>query len=321
MQNSTPGPSALPGVLIGHDTDDRRPTGVTVVLLPEGTTAGVDVRGAAPGTRETDLLDPVNTVQEVHAIALCGGSAFGLDAAGGVMSWLESRGRGFEVGPVRVPLVPAAVIFDLGVGDPTIRPDAEGGARACAAAVPVAEATEGSVGAGAGASVGKLLGADRAMRGGVGIATLRVHGITMSAVVVVNAMGDVVDPETGSILAGARTSPDSLELAGAVSQILAGGHGDGSGAAANTTIGVVITDARVTKAAGHAPCPGRPRRPGSHDPPGAHPDGRRHPLRSSHRNRRPPGAGGAVDRSAGRAPVGDGGGGHRPGGAARDPCR
>ncbi len=247
MQNSTPGPSALPGVLIGHDTDDRRPTGVTVVLLPEGTTAGVDVRGAAPGTRETDLLDPVNTVQEVHAIALCGGSAFGLDAAGGVMSWLESQGRGFEVGPVRVPLVPAAVIFDLGVGDPTIRPDAGGGARACAAAVPVAEATEGSVGAGAGASVGKLLGADRAMRGGVGIATLRVHGITMSAVVVVNAMGDVVDPETGTILAGARTSPDSLELAGAVSQILAGGHGDGSGAAANTTIGVVITDARVTK--------------------------------------------------------------------------
>jgi L-aminopeptidase/D-esterase-like protein len=247
MQNSTHGPATLPGVLIGHDTDDRRPTGVTVVLLPEGTTAGVDVRGAAPGTRETDLLDPVNTVQEVHAIALCGGSAFGLDAAGGVMSWLESQGRGIAVGPVRVPLVPAAVIFDLGVGDPTIRPDAGSGARACAAAVPVAETTEGSVGAGAGASVGKLLGPDRAMRGGVGIATLRAHGITMSAVVVVNAVGDVVDPGTGAVLAGARVSPDSLGLAGAVGQILAGDQGDGPGAAASTTIGVVITDARLAK--------------------------------------------------------------------------
>jgi L-aminopeptidase/D-esterase-like protein len=164
-----------------------------------------------------------------------------------VMRWLESRGRGFEVGPVHVPLVPAAVIFDLGIGDSTIRPDAEHGARACAAAVPVTEAAEGSVGAGAGASVGKLLGADRAMRGGVGIATLQAQGITMAAVMVVNAVGDVVDPGTGALLAGARVSPDSLELAGAVGRFLAGDHGDGPGAAANTTIGVVITDARVTK--------------------------------------------------------------------------
>ena len=212
MTNSPSDPAPLPGVLIGHDTDGRRPTGVTVVLLPEGTTAGVDVRGAAPGTRETDLLDPVNTVQEVHAIALCGGSAFGLDAAGGVMRWLEGQGRGIEVGPVRVPLVPAAVIFDLGVGDPMIRPDAEqrrprlrgGRSRSPTAA-------EGNVGAGAGASVGKLLGPDRAMRGGVGIATLHAQGVTMSAVVVVNAVGDVVDPSTGAVLAGARVSPDSLD--------------------------------------------------------------------------------------------------------------
>jgi L-aminopeptidase/D-esterase-like protein len=207
----------------------------------------VDVRGAAPGTRETDLLDPVNTVQEVHAIALCGGSAFGLDAAGGVMRWLEGRGRGIEVGSVRVPLVPAAVIFDLGVGDSMIRPDADSGVRACAAAVPVAQAAEGNVGAGAGASVGKLLGPDRAMRGGVGIATLHAQGLTMSAVVVVNAVGDVVDPDTGSLLAGARVSPDSLELAGAVHEVLAGRFGDGPQAAANTTIGVVLTDARLTK--------------------------------------------------------------------------
>ena len=218
-----------------------------MVLLPEGTTAGVDVRGAAPGTRETDLLDPVNTVQEVHAIALCGGSAFGLDAAGGVVRWLEGQGRGIEVGSVRVPLVPAAVIFDLGVGDSMIRPDADSGVRACASAVPVAQAAEGNVGAGAGASVGKLLGPDRAMRGGVGIATLHAQGLTMSAVVVVNAMGDVVDPDTGALLAGARVSPDSLELAGSVDEVLAGRFGDGPQAAANTTIGVVITDARLTK--------------------------------------------------------------------------
>lgn len=247
MTNSPSVPAPLPGVLIGHATDGRRATGVTVVLLPDGTTAGVDVRGAAPGTRETDLLDPVNTVQEIHAIALCGGSAFGLDAAGGVMRWLEGQGRGIEVGTVRVPLVPAAVVFDLGVGDPMIRPDADSGARACAAAVPLAAAAEGNVGAGAGASVGKLCGPDRAMRGGVGIATLTAQGVTMSAVVVVNAMGDVVDPDTGAPLAGARVSPDSLKLSGAVDEVLAGRFGDGIQAGANTTIGVVITDARLTK--------------------------------------------------------------------------
>jgi L-aminopeptidase/D-esterase-like protein len=247
MANSAPPQHPLPGVRVGHDTDDRRPTGVTVVLLPEGTTAGVDVRGAAPGTRETDLLDPVSTVQEVHAIALCGGSAFGLDAAGGVMRWLEAQGRGFEVGPVRVPLVPAAVVFDLGVGDPAIRPDADSGARACATAVPVAVAAEGNVGAGAGASVGKLLGPDRAMRGGVGIATVHAQGFTMSAVVVVNSVGDVVDPDTGAVLAGARVSPDSLELAGAVGEVLAGRYGDGPVDGGNTTIGVLVTDAVLAK--------------------------------------------------------------------------
>jgi len=241
-------PGLLPGVLVGHDADDRRPTGVTVVLLPAGATAGVDVRGAAPGTRETDLLDPVNTVPGVDAIVLAGGSAFGLDAAGGVMHWLEAQGRGVEIGSALVPLVSAAVIFDLGVGDHTIRPDAGSGTRACAAAVPVAHAAEGNVGAGAGASVGKLLGPDRAMRGGLGIATLEAQGITMAAVVVVNAVGDVVDPGTGAILAGARLAPDSLDLAGAVATVLAGAPDAGPEATSNTTIGVVITDARLTKA-------------------------------------------------------------------------
>lgn len=247
MQSSTDVPHLLPGVLVGHDTDDRRPTGVTVVLLPEGATAGVDVRGAAPGTRETDLLDPINTMQGVHAIALAGGSAFGLDAAGGVMQWLEEQGRGVEVGAVRVPLVPAAVIFDLGVGDPAIRPNAQSGVRACAAAVPLPDAGEGNVGAGAGATVGKLLGPDRAMRGGLGIATRRAHGVTMAAVVVVNAVGDIVDPDTGEIVAGARVAPDSLDLAGTVATLLGTAPPAGPGAGRNTTIGVVITDARLTK--------------------------------------------------------------------------
>ncbi len=250
MSGSSPRATVLPGILVGHDTDLRGPTGVTVVLLPEGTTAGVAVRGAAPGTRETDLLDPVNTIDLVHAIALCGGSAFGLDAAGGVVSWLESRGRGVRAGPAVVPIVPAAVVFDLAVGDPAVRPDAGGGRRACEAAVALAEAAEGSVGAGAGATVGKLLGPDRAMRGGVGVATRHAHGLTVAAIVVVNAVGDVVDPDTGAILAGARAAPDSPQPVGAVAALLGDPVARGpvtGGTGANTTIGVVITDAKLDK--------------------------------------------------------------------------
>ena len=247
MASADPTEALLPGVLVGHDTDGRRPTGVTVVLLPAGTTGGVAVRGAAPGTRETDLLDPVNTVDVVDAIVLSGGSAYGLDTAGGVMRWLEAQGRGVPVGPALVPIVPAAVIFDLWVGDPTIRPDAASGARACESAVPVSEAGEGNVGAGSGASVGKLLGPDRAMRGGVGVATLRAHGLTVSAVVVVNAVGDVVDPQSGEVLAGARVAADSLELAGSVASML-GTPTTGGPSGANTTVGVVVTDAKLTKA-------------------------------------------------------------------------
>ncbi len=246
---STPLPGVLPGVRLGHDTLTHGPTGVTAVLLPEGSTAGVDVRGAAPGTRETDLLDPVNTIQHADALVLAGGSAFGLAAADGVMAWLEAHGRGVPVGPVRVPIVPAAVIFDLAVGDPQVRPDADSGARACAAAVDWAEAEQGNVGAGAGASVGKLLGPACAMRGGLGIATIAAHGFTMAAVVVVNAVGDVVDPATSAVLAGARTAPDSLRTADATATLLgtSGGGGVGGGGG-NTTIGALITDARLTKA-------------------------------------------------------------------------
>jgi len=245
--------SVLAGVLVGHDTDPRGPTGVTVVLLPEGSTGGVDVRGAAPGTRETDLLAPVNTVQAVDALVLAGGSAYGLAAADGVMAWLEEQGRGLAVGPVRVPIVPAAVVFDLLVGDPAVRPDAAAGRRACQAAVPLQRAAQGSVGAGAGATVGKLLGPDRVMRGGLGVATLARAGVTMAAVVVVNAVGDVVDPRDGRVLAGARTDPDSLQPAGTVDALL--GEADagrasppGGPAGAATTIGAIVTDVRLDKA-------------------------------------------------------------------------
>jgi L-aminopeptidase/D-esterase-like protein len=243
----------LPGVLVGHDTIEHGPTGVTVVLLPEGTTVGVDVRGAAPGTRETDLLDPVNTIDVAHALVLTGGSAFGLASADGVMQWLEEQGRGIEVGSVRVPIVPAAVIFDLLVGDPAVRPGAEAGRRACAAAVPMLETAQGSVGAGTAATVGKLLDLERGMRGGVGLAALAAGGVTVAAVVVVNAVGDIIDPGTGRIIAGARTTPGSLELAGSVASVLAAGAPEEtgsprSGPGAATTIGAVVTDARLTKA-------------------------------------------------------------------------
>ena len=161
----------IAGLRVGHFTDARRPTGCTVLLCPQGAACGVDVRGAAPGTRETDLLRPDNLVEHVHALLLTGGSAFGLDAASGVMRWLEERGHGLGVGAARVPIVPAAVLFDLWVGDHRIRPDAAAGYAACEAASQQPPA-QGSVGAGAGATVGKLFGIERGMRGGIGTASI-----------------------------------------------------------------------------------------------------------------------------------------------------
>lgn len=192
-------------VKVGHFTDRRRPTGCTVVLAEEGAVAGVDVRGAAPGTRETDLLNPVNSVQKVHAVLLSGGSAFGLDAASGVMQYLEEKGIGFDTKFAKVPIVPAAILFDLGLGDPKIRPDKASGHAACISATSV-EAREGNVGAGAGATVGKLLGREHAMKGGVGTASIKVGNLVVAALVVVNAVGDIYDPKTGRIIAGARNS-------------------------------------------------------------------------------------------------------------------
>lgn len=233
------------GIKIGHFTDSRRPTGCTVILCEEGAVAGVDVRGAAPGTRETELLNPINMVQQVHAVVLSGGSAFGLDTATGVMRWLEDRGIGFDVRVARVPIVPAAILFDLTVGDAKIRPDAEAGYKACKAATAQPPA-EGNVGAGAGATVGKLFGADRAMKGGVGTASIRAGGVTVGAIVAVNAVGDVIDPANGRILAGVR-SKDGKSIVGAMTSILRGDPLPPALGGAATTIGVVATDARLDK--------------------------------------------------------------------------
>jgi L-aminopeptidase/D-esterase-like protein len=233
------------GIEAGHFTDPRRPTGCTVVLAREGAVAGVDVRGAAPGTRETDLLEPSNLVDRVHAVMLSGGSAWGLDAAGGAMRWLDERGVGLAVGPGRVPIVPAAVLFDLYLGDPAIRPDAAAGYAACEAASR-RPPQEGCVGAGAGAIVGKVFGLERAMKGGVGTVSLQVGGFTVGAIVACNAIGDVVDPDTGAVLAGARTD-DGKGLLDARRALLAGMPHKRLVAGASTSIGVVATDAVLTK--------------------------------------------------------------------------
>jgi L-aminopeptidase/D-esterase-like protein len=234
------------GVSVGHFTDTRRPTGCTVVLVPEGAVCGVDVRGAAPGTRETELLSPLNAVEQVHSVLLAGGSAFGLDAAGGVMRWLEERGIGVQVGPARVPIVPAAILFDLWLGDARIRPDTASGHAACEAASRDTPA-QGNFGAGAGASVGKLFGIERAMKGGIGSASVSVGGITVGAIVAVNALGDVIDPATGRPIAGARTA-DGRSLQGTMATLLRGELPAPFQPGGATTLGVIATDATLTKA-------------------------------------------------------------------------
>ncbi len=253
-----PAPGAISdveGVKVGHFTDTRRPTGCTVLLVEEGAAAGVDVRGGAPGTRETDLLSPVNAVGTVNAILLSGGSGFGLAAADGVMRFLEERGFGFPAGAVRVPIVPAAILFDLGLGDSSIRPTADSGYQACQAARggAGARAEQGNVGAGAGATIGKLLGPERAMKGGFGTASIRLpDGLVVGAMVAVNSLGDVYGP-TGRLLAGARAA-DGRRLADAAALLargqlpeLANPFGQ-EGLGHNTTIGVVATNTTLTKA-------------------------------------------------------------------------
>ena len=237
------------GIEVGHFTDTRRPTGCTVVMAREGAVAGVDVRGAAPGTRETDLLHPSNLVDKVHAIMLAGGSAWGLEAATGAVRWLEERGVGLDVAVGRLPIVPAAVLFDLLVGDMRIRPDAAAGYAACAAASS-ADPAEGNVGAGAGAVVGKVFGIQHAMKGGVGTASVTVDGVTVGALIACNALGDVIDPDTAQVMAGARTD-DGRVLRDTRRALLCGQPPQPLLAGTNTTIGVVATDAILTKAQAH----------------------------------------------------------------------
>ena len=238
--------TALEGVKVGHHTLAQRPTGVTVVLVENGAVAGVEVRGSAPGTRETDLLNPINTIEKVHAIVLSGGSAFGLDSASGVMRYLEEMGIGYDVGVARVPIVPAAILFDLRIGDPKVRPDAHSGYLATRAASdrPV---EEGNVGAGAGATVGKMLGIERAMKGGIGsFAITRSDGLKVAALVAVNSLGDVIDPRSSNLLAGARSVDGSRMID--VRDALWETPVREKGPSENTTIGIVATNAVLTKA-------------------------------------------------------------------------
>jgi len=245
------GLTEVEGLKVGHVTLSERPTGCTVVIVDgEGVPGGVAQRGGAPGTRETDLLDPRNLVDKVNAIVLSGGSAFGLDAAQGVVRYLEERKIGWSVGPaVVVPIVPAAILFDLGFGgDPKIRPTADCGYKAAGLASDGAVA-EGNVGAGAGATLGKVAGRERSMKGGIGTAAIRLpNGLVVAALAAVNAVGDVIDPTTGQVVAGVRT-PDGKSLADARKLLRDGSLMKAAAprAAENTTIAVVATNARFTK--------------------------------------------------------------------------
>jgi len=237
----------VPGIKVGHATDEEALTGCTVILCEDGAVGGVDQRGGAPGTRETDSMQPMHLVQKAHAVVLAGGSAFGLEAATGVVRYLEERGIGYDTLVARVPIVPAAILFDLGVGDPSVRPDAAMGCAACQAADdgPVAE---GNVGAGTGATVGKILGMGQAMKAGLGTASVDLgEGLVVGAIVAVNAFGDVMDPQTGRIMAGAR-APDGPGFADtlAVMRNLVGKNLEFAGPK-NTVIGVVATNARLNK--------------------------------------------------------------------------
>jgi L-aminopeptidase/D-esterase-like protein len=246
----------IPGLRVGHATNEEACTGCTVILCEAGGVGGVDQRGGAPGTRETDTLHPLHLVQQIHAVMLSGGSAFGLDSASGAVRYLEERGIGFDVGVARVPIVPAAILFDLGLGSANIRPDAEMGYQAClnATSGPV---PEGNVGAGMGATVGKILGIGQAMKSGIGTCSLHIgKGVLIGAIAAVNAFGDVVEPQSGKIIAGARTmllegkkigSGDYFADTLAVMQSLHTKTRLTFGRRSNTVIGVVATNARLTK--------------------------------------------------------------------------
>ncbi|MGD0574525.1 MAG: P1 family peptidase [Anaerolineales bacterium] len=246
----------IAGIRVGQAQDEEALTGCTVVLCERGAVGGVDQRGGAPGTRETDALHPLHLVEKAHAVVLSGGSAFGLDAATGVVRFLEERKVGFDVRVARVPIVPAAILFDLGIGRADVRPDAAMGYQACLAASAEPPA-EGNVGAGTGATVGKVFGMRQAMKSGIGTASLEIGaGVVIGAITAVNSFGDVVDPATGQILAGARSrrigplrlgSPGYFADTMEVMKTLVGRTSLGFASRGHTVIGVVATNANLDK--------------------------------------------------------------------------
>jgi L-aminopeptidase/D-esterase-like protein len=232
------------GIRVGHYSHFEALTGCTAVLCEEGALAMADMWGTATGTRQMDALTPGHLVDRIHGVCLSGGSAFGLDAAGGVMKFLEERGKGFDVAITKIPIVPAAVIFDLGVGDYRVRPDADMGYKACMNAR-TDGVEEGSIGAGTGATVGKLFGIKRGMKGGIGTASMKSKsGVTVGVLVVVNAFGDIIDPYSGRILAGARVSEKSKRLADSSKHIMEGTIRRQFGFL-NTTLAIIATDAHL----------------------------------------------------------------------------
>ncbi len=237
----------IPGIKVGHAQNIEAATGCTVVLCEKGAVAGVDVRGGAPGTRETDLLDPVNLVDKVHGVLLTGGSAFGLDAAAGVMEYLENRGFGFDVGVTKVPIVTGAVLFDLEIGNCKIRPDKTMGYDACINSEMDNCWVEGNIGAGTGATVGKLFGIGNSMKSGLGSYYIQVGDLIVGAIVAVNSFGDIIDPKNGSIIAGALAG-DGKTFANSENVMIKNYNSSGSEPGKNTSIGVVVTNAQMTKA-------------------------------------------------------------------------
>jgi len=246
----------ISGIKVGHETNGDALTGCTVILCEEGAVGGVDQRGGAPGTRETDLLHPMHMVEKIHAVLLAGGSAFGLDAASGVMKYLEENEIGFNTGVARVPIVPAAILFDLGIGDQTIRPDAAMGYLAAQKATSE-QPTEGNIGAGTGCTVGKILGPGQSMKSGIGTASLEIGGgVSVGAIVAVNAFGDVINPQSHQIIAGARATKVGPLKIGAegyfadtltVMRSLIGRTALGFASRTNTVIGVIATNAKLDK--------------------------------------------------------------------------
>lgn len=235
----------IEGIRIGNAQDLKGPTGCTVVICEEGASAGVDVRGGSPGTRETDLLDPVNLVDKIHAVVLAGGSAFGLDAASGVMEYLEEKNIGFDVSVTKVPIVCSAVLFDLAIGNHKIRPDKAMGYLACKNSE-INTCIEGNIGAGAGATVGKIFGPEFSMKGGLGCFAIQVGELQVGAVVAVNCLGDVIDPENGKILAGAL-SKDKSFFANTEKVMISQYSEKKNLFSGNTTIGIIVTNGKFTK--------------------------------------------------------------------------